>query len=198
MTFGEYADRWLAHQVHQAPSTRSNTDRLIRLHAKPALGDLPLQWVTRAHIQALVTTKAVDEAMAPVSVRNLYSYVAAIFNSAVEDRVVAVTPCRRINLPPVGRTLVSPLDVDKVRRIADQVVPNLAGMVWLGAGTGLRPGELTSLTVDRLEGDLLRVDRQLAAATSSTKLMWGPLKTDASYRTLQLATVTQKRLLEHL
>ena len=198
VTFGEYADRWLADQVHQAPSTRANTDRLIRLHAKPALGDLPLQWVSRAHIQSLVTTKAVDEAMAPASVRNLYSYVAAIFNSAVEDRAVAVSPCRSINLPALGRRLVRPLDVEQVRRVADRVVPNLAGMVWLGAGTGLRPGELKSLTVDRIEGDLLRVDRQLAAATSTTKLVWGPLKTDASYRTLQLATVTQKRLLEHL
>jgi integrase len=198
ISFGDYADRWLAHQVHQAPRTRANTDRLIRLHAKPTLGAMPLQWVTRSHIQSLISTKAIDEGMAPVSVRQLYSYIAAIFNSAVEDRAVAVTPCRSINLPPVGRRLLRPLEVAQVRHIADAVPANLAGMVWLGAGTGLRPGELKSLTVDRLVDDMLRVDRQLDEGTSATKLVWGPLKTDASYRTLQLATVTHKRLLEHL
>lgn len=202
-TFREYATEWMGRQVHQSPATVAAVERFMRLHAFPVIGDLPIQSVTRAQVQQLVVvTSKPAGTLGPTAVRGLHAYVQAVFLSAVEDRLIGASPCRSISLPKTSKTLVHPLDVPAVRAIAARMretCPRLEGMVWLGAGTGLRPGELKSLTVDRVDGDVLRVDRQLVErGTTAAKVVWGPLKNDASYRSLPITTATQKRLLQHM
>lgn len=194
LTFEEYARTWLRRQVHHRSSTAKQSESRLRLHAFPVIGDLRLEQVSRGHVQDLVA----ESTLAPASVEVLYSYVRAVFSSAVEDRLIPVSPCRKIRLPQIDPRRLHPLSVDEVAALAAGVPPHLAGMVWLGAGTGLRPGELRSLTADRFTGDAVVVDRQLTDATRADRVMWGPLKTTASYRTVPLAAVTRERMAEHL
>lgn len=69
----------------------------------------------------------------------------------------------------------------------------------LAAGAGLRQGEALGLTVDRLDflRRQLRVDRQtLTPATGEPAL--GPVKPDASVRTVALADIVLEGVAEHL
>jgi integrase len=195
VTFEAYARAWLTHQLHQRAGTAEQASSKLVLHAFPAIGSIPVAKVTRADVQRMVSEAT---GLGPDARRVLYVYVRAVFGAAVEDRLIQVSPCRRINLPKVHRNQVVPLQVDQVVAIAGQMLDHLVGAVWLAAGTGMRPGELRGLTVDRVEGDLVRVDRQLAHESRASRPVWGPLKTDASPRTIRLAPLTQKRLLEHL
>jgi len=196
VSFQEYAEQWLSHQLHQRLGTARSASDKLRLHAFPAIGRKPLGSVTRTDIQELVA--GADSLVAPSSKRLLYVYVRAVFAAAVEDRLIPVSPCRKIRLPQVLEVRVSPLTVAQVRARAERCPGHLRGMVWFGAGTGLRPGELRGLTVDRVEGDLVRVDRQLVEGTSASRVVFGPLKTDASDRVVRLAPWTLKRLIEHM
>jgi integrase len=69
----------------------------------------------------------------------------------------------------------------------------------LGASCGLRQGEATGLTVDRI--DFLRrkltVGRQLVTPAAGEPSL-GPLKTPRSYRTVPLADVALEDLSRHL
>jgi integrase len=136
--------------------------------------------------------------LAPATVEVLYTYVRAVFASAVEDRLIPVSPCRKIRLPEVARRALDPLTTAEVAALAAGVPAHLGAMVWVGAGSGLRPGELRSLTEDRVVGGVLVVDRQMTDATRATRVAWGPLKTPASYRSVALAPSTWARLQEHL
>lgn len=194
VTFREYAEGWRRRQAHHAPSTADQVRSRLHNHAYPAFGDVQLARVTRGMVQDLVA----GSGLAPSTVRVLYTYVAAVFESAVEDRLIAVTPCRRIVMPRAEQVAVTPLSVEEVAQVADAVPAQLRAMVWLGAGSGLRPGELRALTVDRVAGGVLVVDRQLAAGSTRDGLVWGPLKRPGSRRRVPLAASTARVLEQHL
>lgn len=194
VTVAEYVKTWLARQSHMRASTKKQAESRLRLHVVPAIGHLQLAQVKRGQLQDLIATSG----LAPATVHVLHSYLAAVFASAVEDRLITSSPCRRIPLPDIPVRSLDPLTPDEVAAIAEGVPEWLAAMVWLGAGTGLRPGELRSLTADRLAGSVLRVDRQLTRATRRHSLVWGPLKTPASVRRVALAPSTMVVIEKHL
>lgn len=68
-----------------------------------------------------------------------------------------------------------------------------------GAGTGLRPGELFGLTVERVDflRRSIRVDRQLARVRPQGVAL-APPKTPASYRRVPLAAAVADGLAAHL
>lgn len=194
VTFREYAESWRVRQAHHAPSTAEQVKSRLQNHAYPAFGDVQLARVTRGMVQDLVA----GSGLAPSTVKVLYTYVSAVFDSAVEDRLIAVTPCRRITMPRAEAEAVTPLTVEEVAQIADDVPGPLRAMVWLGAGSGLRPGELRALTADRVAGGVLVVDRQLAPGSTRDGLVWGPLKRPGSRRRVPLAESTARVLEHHL
>jgi integrase len=69
----------------------------------------------------------------------------------------------------------------------------------LGAACGLRQGEATGLTADRINflARTLTVDRQLVTPAAGEPA-FGPLKTERSYRTIPLADVAIEGLARHL
>lgn len=194
LTVEEYVAQWLPRQIHQRASTRAQAESRLRLHVLPVIGHLRLDQVTRGDVQDLLARAD----LAPATVHVLYAYVRALFTSAVDDRLIAHSPCRRIPLPQIPRRQHEPLTVEEVADLADRVRPHLRGMVWVAAGTGMRPGELRGLTIDHVRDRALVVDRQLLNDSRSYRPVWGPLKTDSSIRTLPLAAVTWQRLQEHL
>lgn len=194
LTFEEYAKRWLPRQEQHRANTSSQAESRLRLHAYPRIGHMRLDQVTRGDVQDVIS----QAELAPSSKEVLYAFVSAVFSSAVEDRLIAFTPCRKISLPKIPKRMVMPLSVDEVEALADGVPKHLRGMVWLGAGSGLRPGELRALTTDRLVDGVLLVDRQMTDETRAQKVVWGPLKNDASPRHVPLSAVTRERLAEHL
>lgn len=194
-TFESYARQWLAEQLHQRASTAAQARAKLERHAFPVIGHMPLSRVQRGDVQRVVSQAT---SLGPDARRILYVYVRAVFAAAVEDRLVAVSPCRKINLPEQVKRRVTPLTVQQAQRLAEAMTPHLVGAVWFCAGTGVRPGEMRGLTVDRLDGDLVTIDRQLADGSTARRPKFGPLKTDESPRTIRLAPVTHKALLEHL
>ena len=97
--FAAFAEQWRAMQVH-----RQSTGALaaaMRLYINPVIGELPLAAVRAGHVQQLV--KRLSDELAPTTVHVVYGYVASIFKSAVEDRLIGRTPCRGIRLPAIPK-----------------------------------------------------------------------------------------------
>src|SRR5580704_12273300 len=158
--FRDYAEQWRVGQVHR-PSTATQCETYLRVHAYPSLGRRPLGAIRRSEVQAWV--KKLSERLAPGSVEVAYRWVATIFKAAVGDRLIAASPCIRIALPKKLDTEVIPLSVSEVAAFADAVPLRYRALIVFAAGMGLRQGECFGLTVDRVDflRRTVRVDRQL-------------------------------------
>lgn len=198
VTFGEYGDQWVQTQIHQRGSTREQMESRWRLHIRPVLGHMILTDITRQHIQsAVVKWASGPEPLAPSTIQVTYAYLSAVFKAAVSDRLIARSPCVEIRKPPLNRDKVIPLTTAQVMAIADRIAPRYRSFVLLAAATGMRSGELTGLTVDRLRwGDPLsiRIDRQL----TNTAPTWGPPKTGKSDRTVTVDDTAAGMLRYHM
>lgn len=195
VTFKAYAVAWQARQVHRT-NTAAAVDSALRVHGFPRFGDRPIASIRPSEVQQWVTDLS-SAGLAATTVAVTYQHLRAVFRAAELDRVIARTPCERINLPERHRPQVVPLATDVVLATAAGMPPRWAAMVTLMAGTGLRPGEAAGLTLDRV--DFLRrtvhVDRQLLLTRPHT---FGPPKTKASTRTIPLPQVVVDALAAHL
>jgi integrase len=194
-TFKTYAEAWRASQPHHRPQTASLYERLLRLHAYPTLGDRPMAGVRRSEVQGWVAGLG----LAPATVRQVYAVTRTIFRAAVEDKMIAESPCRKIGLPELPDSTLVPLTVQQVRAVADAAPADLRALVILAAATGLRSGELLGLTVDKV--DFLRrtvaVDQQLVYVSGRPPFL-GPPKTRASRRTVPAPSFALDELAAHL
>lgn len=192
--FAEYALTWQAAQVHRE-RTMLAVDAHLRNHILPAFGKRRIGDVRPSDVQAWV--RALSTTLAPATVRTVYAFARSIFLSAVEDRLIAHSPCRA-KLPPIAATQVIPITVAQLGRLIAHTDARYRALVVTGAGSGLRPGELRGLTVDRVDflRRTIRVDRQLGEPSSPG--LFAPLKTTDSARTVPVTALVTDALAEHL
>lgn len=149
--------------------------------------------VRHSDVQALV--KACSEHLAPGTVRNVYDVLARVFLAAVDDRVVAASPCRRIILPRLEDAEIVPPSLEQVVSLVMSVEPRYRSAVVLLAGSGLRIGELLGARVGDVDflRRTIRVERQRLQDNTIA-----PTKTGKSVRTVPLGQVVVDELAAHL
>jgi hypothetical protein len=107
--FGDYAEQWVEHQIQHRPSTTSTTRSRLDKHILPVFKNRPMASVSRSEVRSFVTE--ISKTLAPSTVEAVYRLLAQVFLSAVDDRIIAITPCRKIALPerpPPRRSCRSP------------------------------------------------------------------------------------------
>ena len=191
-TVREYAKAWQGAQVTRE-HTRRNIDIALRLHVLPHIGSHTLGSVRPSDMQALV--KTLSGTLAPGTVRETYKIAGRMFAAAVDDRVLAASPCHRVRLPRDDRSEVVAPTVEQVTALAAAVPARYRALVVLLAGSGMRIGEVLGLNVSDV--DFLRrtvkVERQ---RLPSGRI--GPPKTAKSARTVPLGQVVIDELAAHL
>ncbi|UFN44523.1 tyrosine-type recombinase/integrase [Nocardioides okcheonensis] len=202
MTFREYAEQWRAAQVHR-PSSQAHVETMLRRHAYPTLGDRPLAAILPSEVQAWVKRLSVGgsdrKPLAPSTVGVVHSIASSVFKAAVRDRRIPANPCEGTRLPKRERSQVVPITTEQVEALVAAMPAELRALVTFAAGTGVRGGELRGLTLGRIH--FLRrevtIDRQLVGVVDGSPV-WGPPKTEASYRTIPLPRVVLDALQAHL
>ena len=194
-TVTDYAANWRAEQLHYAPSTVQSVEHRMAKMVLPELGAMPLAAVTRADVQRLVMVWSASYSAA--SVHQAYSFLTTMFAAALRDGLVPSSPCVAVNLPTVERARIRPVTADQVAAIASRVQLRYRSMVVVGAASGLRGAELRGLTVDRLIGGDVLVDRQLEDVRNGAPV-FGPPKSAAGFRRLSLGRVASEVLEDHL
>lgn len=193
VTLATYAASWEAVQVSSEGTARI-VDNALRLHLLPALGTHPLASIRPTHVQGFV--KGLEaKGLAPGSVRNVYDVAAQVFAAAVDDRIIPVSPCRKIRLPRGDGGEVVPPTIEEVKAIADTIGDRWRAVVVTLAGSGLRIGELRGLEVADVDflRRTIRVERQRMQSGEVA-----PLKSKASRRTVPVGRVVIDELARHL
>lgn len=194
-TFGSFAEKWLGRQVHR-PSTQAQVRSHLKNHILPAFGKRPLLSVKPSDVQSFVRT--LSESLAPSTVETVYRHLASILLAAVDDRVLARSPCRGIKLPKKSKKMVHPIPSETVLALADAVSPRYRALVLCTAGTGLRQGETFGLTLEHVHllQRELRVEQQLVQVSGEPA--FGPPKTESSRRRIPIPPVIAEALAAHI
>jgi integrase len=196
-TVAAYGERWLARQVI-AFTTAAAYRTVLSNHIYPVLGGMRMDAVSRADVQTLVKAWAAGSAARTVEGR--YSILAIMLRAAVKDRVIPTSPCVDIKLPKIEpRSALVPITTETVLALREAISPRYRAFVTLGAGTGMRRGEMLGLTLDRVAFDFatVRVDRQLARTSRADLVSFGPPKTESSTRTIPVAQVVMNAIRDH-
>lgn len=162
VTFQEYATEWLTAQTFDLV-TADRTERRLRLHAFPMLGDKSLRRIKPSTIQAwLAGLKGASSSHVV-----LFANVSTIFSAAVDDEVIRKNPCRAssVTRPTPEKGKVIPWSAARVGAVRAGLMPRNRLLVTLGAGLGLRQGEVFGLSpedIDFLRGKVT-VRRQVKA-----------------------------------
>ncbi len=197
VTVKQYGERWRSEQLHR-DSTAEHAERMFRLHNDPILGGLQLAQVRSGHLKAWVKDRSA--ALAPSTLRVVYSYVSAMFSRAVVDRLIGISPCVDVRLPEVEhRELIIPTP-EQVHALAAALPQRYQAIPYVAASTGLRGGEIFGLelpdTVDFLRREVI-VRQQLKVLTARKPYL-GPPKTKTSKRTVELAEAAALPVARHL
>ena len=154
VTFKSYAENWRGKQIHRR-GTEAQIETNLRRHVYPRIGHRAIASIRQSEVQGLVKVMIEGDGtghpLAPSTVKTILTWVSSIFTSAVADRVIAVSPCAGVRLPPVERKSVVPWEVERVEAVRDGVPDRYKALVVFGAGTGVRISEALGLTVDRVD-----------------------------------------------
>jgi integrase len=163
MTFREYARRWLTQQTFDE-TTREVTERRLRRHILPRLGGEELARLRPAQIRELdrhLQTQGLSASYRAV----VFSNVATILNAAVDDERIVRNPChaRTLRPPRTPPKRVVPWSCERVLAVRAAMAERYRVMVDLGAGCGLRQGEILGIGVEDLDHvrRLIHVSRQI-------------------------------------
>ncbi len=198
VTFRVYAEEWRLRQVH-ALGTVKSVEQQLRLHVYPAIGDRPIAAIRRSEIQSLV--QHLVPVLGPGTVGVVYGRVVSVFRDAVRDRMIPTSPCIDVQLPmKKPSSILDVLSTEEVMALAGAISPRYKALIIAAAGTGLRPGEVFGLCVNRVDflRRTLRVDQQLSRVPGKGVALVGQLKTKSSYRSLPLPGYVADVIAAHL
>ncbi|MGJ6961145.1 tyrosine-type recombinase/integrase [Streptosporangium sp. G11] len=197
-TFKAYGEQWREAKPHR-PATAKAVEQHLRCYAYPVLGRRSLSSIRGSDMQGWVTGLTKTHGLAASTVRTVYNTINAVFRAAVRDRLIARNPCEGMELPAIPRKKVVPLTVKQVQELAAAMPARYRALVVLGAGTGLRPGELFGLQVRHLNflRRMVQVDQQVQQ-TAGHGVRVCELKTESSYRVVPLPQVVIDALAAHL
>jgi integrase len=196
VTVGEWGRRWLEAVSPQLKvKTRATYASLLRTMIEPTFGTVPVSAVRPIMVHEWVAT--LTRRLSPSRVRQSYRLLSQIMRSAVENDLIAASPCRGVRLPRLPETephILTPAEVD---RIAVNARPPHDLLVQLLGYAGLRIGEAFALRrrdID-LAGGCLTVSEGLVEV--SGRLTFDTPKSHQR-RTLAVPAFVIDRLREHL
>lgn len=192
-----YAKDWRA-GLGGRESSLEQVDSHLRARILPKWGERTIGSITRAEVQGWINDMVKAET-SPAYVEGIYRRFSSMMLGAVEDRLIGLTPCRRIALPEKPHEQVQPLPEVTVAALTGAMPPRARATVVLAAGSGLRQGEVLGLTIDRIDWlrRQIRVDRQMVTLRGQGAV-FGPPKTKASVRTVPVPQNLLDVLAAHL
>ncbi|MFF4695925.1 tyrosine-type recombinase/integrase [Streptomyces chattanoogensis] len=177
-TFRQYAEKWLQAQTTD-PTTREPVSVQLRRHAIPYLGPRPLGSFKPEHIRNWLSE--LERAVPASSYRRvIFASVSAVFTAAVDDDYLHRNPCQAgsVRAPAPSGQRVVPWTRQRTFAVRAALPAEYRAMVDMGAGCGLRQGEIFGLSEDAISFDTGWLHVALQVKVSGGKLVFARPKRD--------------------
>ncbi|MEV6755817.1 site-specific integrase [Streptomyces sp. NPDC051214] len=197
ITFRQYAEKWL-NSLTTDPTTKEPVAVQIRRHAIPYLGSRPLASFKPEHIRDWLAE--LERAVPASSYRRvIFASVSGVFTAAVEDDHLHRNPCKAttVTAPGPNNRRVIPWSAERVFSVRAALPDQYRAAVDLGAGCGLRQGEILGLPVDEIGFDAGWLHVGYQVKVSGGKLVFALPKRNKE-RDVPLADSVAHALKEHM
>lgn len=176
VSFRRFAERWLDAQTF-AESTREAVEGRLACHVYPHFGETELRMIGPATIQAW-GRRLQQNGLAETYRRTLFANVSGIFTAAVDDERIRRNPCagKSVARPRGEYPKITPWVAERVHAVHDELGERYRLMVDLGAGCGMRQGEVFGLSVDEVDFDSRTVGIVRQVKIVRGRLVFGPPK----------------------
>ncbi len=153
-----YLQQWLdTAKPSLRPRTWLRYEQLVRVHAIPALGRIPLARLGPQDLQRCYAAAAA-RGISPMTVRHLHMVLHRALRQAEQWRLVGRSVAALVDPPRAERREMQTLDADQVHQLLAAARGSRFAALWVVAlATGMRQGELLALRwrdVDLDEGSL--------------------------------------------
>jgi integrase len=163
VAFEVYGRRWLASQGFEE-STREAVAQRLRLHVFPHLGHRNLDSLRPSDIREWLKA-LLDKKLGDSYRQVIFVHAQAILNAAVDDERIRKNPCNAssVQKPQIAARKVVPWTAERVHAVREAMNERFRVTVALGAGLGLRQGEVFGLSPDDVDWDqgVVHVRRQV-------------------------------------
>ena len=178
VTFGEWADDWLAQLAHIKPKTRLGYESTLRCHVLPVLARAPIANLDRVALRRFVADLS-NGGAGPSTIHAAMHVTRSVLELAVDAGALKGNPGVGIQLPRIMKTDKHFLTPEQVEHLADTIKPPNGVLVRFAVYSGLRAGEIGALRIGRL--DLERGVVEVAESLSDVAghLYFGATKTYA-------------------
>ena len=201
--FRDYATDWLRDRVLKV-RTQELYDGLLRNHLIPTFGGVSLGAVDEAAVRKwrkdrLLAGRKAARRFGPVTVAKAYRLLHAIFETAVDDRLVRRNPCRIEGAGKEDSPERKVISVPEVFAIADALPVRYRALSLLATFAGLRWGELVALR--RASIDLEQCEIRIVETTAELDrgdLLPETPKSRAGRRTVNFPAELADELIWHL
>ncbi|MCP4228178.1 MAG: tyrosine-type recombinase/integrase [Actinomycetia bacterium] len=194
--FEAFATRWMASRDLRPRTSETYASQLN--HVLAEFGTVELRAITPSTVRAW-HGRLSKSGLHPNTVAKVYRMFRTMLDTAVDDELLRTNPVH-IKGAALERSIERPiLDWEDVQRIADAIHPRFEALVWVGATSGLRFGELTGLLrrhVD-LHERTLRVDQALTSVRGQGPTL-GPPKSTAAHRSVAIPSASVAMLSTHI
>jgi integrase len=165
-SFRTQAESWLKGQSSDRATRRALESRLTS-QIYPHFAALRVDAIKTTHVRDWLGH--LDEAKFSQNYRTvLFNLLTSVLDSAVEDRLITVNPCKAksIKRPTAPRSNIVVWSPERLFAVMAGIEDRFRILVTVGAGCGLRQGELLGLSPDDVDvsTETLHVRRQLRIA----------------------------------
>jgi integrase len=165
-TLQAFAENWLGMQTDWEASTREAVEMRLRRHVYPKLGGYTLAQL--AQRPSIVQSWRAGLGLSAAYSRTVLTTLSTIMKAAVTDGLVVRNPCSAGNVtrPKASAARVEPWSAEQVSAVRAALPEPFRILVDLGAGLGLRQGEIFGLAATDIEwlrksGPVVHVRRQV-------------------------------------
>jgi integrase len=179
------------------PATLETVGRRVRNQILPYLGSLPLRQIKVDSLRLWL--KDMEGVIAPSTTVVVWGYLSNILDCAVDDERIRKNPCkaRTIRPPRKPEAKARAWSRQRVKAVQDALPDLYKILVDIGAGAGLRQGEVFGLADEDVdvEAGVIHVRRQVRSVGS--KLVFS-LPKGNKVRTVPMPEHLGKRIVEHM
>jgi integrase len=196
--FDAYTKEWLDDiKTSVAPRTWTRYEQLIRCHATPALGTLPLEQVTPRHLQQLYS-EMVKAGSGQGTVLQTHAVIHRALKQAVLWNLIPRNPADAVNRPKPHRQEMQTLSPEQARKLLEAARGDrLEALYVIALTTGMRLGELLGLRWKDVDLDQGVVHVQVTLQRTKAGFEFVQPKTRHSRRQVLLTGAALEALQRH-
>lgn len=198
-SFGDWLHTWVESRKGEIREiTRIGFEASIRLHIRPALGEIRIDQVTTFQIEQLYKNLMKDKGLSPATIHRMHALLKHSFGLAMRYGFIKTNPMQFVKAPKKDAPRIEALSLEEIRAIlaAAKTKGDLAYLRWLLAlRLGMRQGECLALTL----GDINLAQGTISITKSLNTLpgqgfVVSPPKSEKSNRLIPVDTETHRAL----